>query len=1047
MIMAPFCRWRAHSLTVRLSLIVLLIWGMTSCADEQAPGDRNRGEVNYQEGDVDDFDSVDHEDIDDEDVEDEEDAPEPPDVDEDTDEGDSEEEDIDPNEPVDPVELALQAIYPSRGPHSGGTPFILDGQGFTPHTQILFGSTAVPVDLIDGKLNGVTPASLGPGPVSIRAFDENTGEDNLIDGFTYIEALQIQAVQPARATVDGGVQLTISGQGFSADAQITIGGRPVMEQTFLSSTQLRAIAPPHPAGMAHVRVTDQNGSVLLENGLEYIAPLTLTSVHPPIGAAQGGELVTLQGAQFGEDLQVFFGGIQATVTEIDPAGKWATVLTPPHTPGLVHVNIQTGGGGATRADGFGYLASTAEAASFDGALPNRGHKNGGDEVYLVGHFPDAQHREVFFGAAAATIIEATEGMLLVETPAADAGPVDITVTLDDETLILPGGFRFYQPLQIAGLSPAEGSAQGGTVVTVTGQGFDLIRRVTLGGKPVSFTVTDDETIEFTTPASAGGKADLIVYGSGVERQVVEGAFTYLEELQLWSHTPTRGSTAGNTYVVLRGQGFTEDTRVFFGDEEALDIQLIDPFNLALRTPAHSAGNTTITAQNSAADQVSSPEPYTYYNPGSPAGGAWGNPIDGAVNVLVYSTSGQAVEGAFVMLSTNAQTPYAGLTDTNGMITLSGPDVYGEQTITATAAEHSSTTVQRVNAENITIFLTGPADGDGAFPPPPPMATFSGYIEGLDKLERPSANQVLLARVYSTRPRLRSQNTEPGPNNVVLEDGRFTIQTRVGDLALVAVGGLYDLTDSSFTPLRMGVVRHLFAADGEHYEVEINLNIPLNQTLFIKYTDPPLATPGPNQTRAQLYLDLGLDGVYGPFDESYITDSSLHGLDYVAPLVGDIADASYIVDATTSTGGGIPFVQTTLRGIDDLSVVHATKPLTSTINMLSPQPGQLPRGGLVQWELHGLHEPDFYYIVMDTAMGEILWEVFLTGSARSFRFPDFPDFSQFGMEALPLPYPGGLYYLTVFGISKDGTSGDHFTYSDLDPNTFNSYSVFQTIIAF
>ncbi|MFB6373862.1 MAG: hypothetical protein ABEN55_12310, partial [Bradymonadaceae bacterium] len=213
-----------------------------------------------------------------------------------------------------------------------------------------------------------------------------------------------------------------------------------------------------------------------------------------------------------------------------------------------------------------------------------------------------------------------------------------------------------------------------------------------------------------------------------------------------------------------------------------------------------------------------------------------------------------------MLSTNPETEYQGTTDRNGLVTLSGPDVYGEQTVTAVAAGYTSVSVQEVNAENITIFLTSLATGNGSPPPPPPTATFKGKLSGIDKVAEPSKSEFRMGMVMATKKSPWSRAPDPGDGNIVRGDGgQYTINTRLGDLALIALGGLYDTETETFKPVMMGVKRYQSAAGGKTYTRNIELDISLNEKLTFKLQNPPHDSGGPNINRITPWLDFGFEG--------------------------------------------------------------------------------------------------------------------------------------------------------------------------------------------
>lgn len=966
--------------------------------------------------------------------------PEDPDVEE---EADVEEEEL--------AELAVDELRPRRGPVTGGTPFVIDGQGFTDQTVVLFGAQEVAVDFIDEMLTGITPPGEATGPVTVRVIDDETGDETLVDGFTYIDPLQIDHIQPSILHVDGGTEVTLEGSGFSEDTRVTVGDRSSPQHTVINSTMMRFIAPPNPAGTADVRVTDEDSAYVKSDGITYVAPVELHAVTPPYGSTAGGDEVTVEGSGFDDNLVVRFDEITGTVEQVNSDGTEATVITPAGSAGVVNVRVTTDDDGARLDDGFAYIGDGSGDLHVDALVPNQGKTTGGERVYLTGQFGDLSDPNVSFGGESATVVNVDAAVIAVDTPSVStAGAVDVVVEDNGEMATADNGFTFVTPLTISEVSPAQGSVDGGTDVTVSGSGFEQAMQLQLAGLSVDFDIIDDETIELTTPAAGPGPADLRIVTDDDRFARLDDAFYFLDALELWSFSPIRGSVAGNTYVEVRGTGFTEDTEIFFNDLAAQEIELLNPYTLAVRTPSHGSDVVPVSAEDGS-DQVEAPESFTYFNPGAQTGGAWGNPIDGAVNVTVFSIAFEPIENAFVMLSTSAQTPYTGLTNAGGQVTLSGPDILGQQTITATAPDHSSATVQYVDAENITVFLQPEDDGDPPMPPPPPTATFTGEITGLDKLDQPGPNEILMAYVETTRPSIYDDLPDPGGQNMVTEDGPYTIQTRVGELALVVIGGLFNTSTEEFRPTRMGVARYLTAADGGHYEVDIPLDIPLSSEIDLKFDGAPMqeAPGGPDTNTATLYMDLSIDGIYGPMQE-YTTQSEIAKIDALAALEGDLDDANYRILAQTTFNDALPLSQAFVHDIVELNQTHATPPMVSTLDFITPNQGGMVEDGLVQWNLHGIHQPDLYYIFLESMMGQTIWEIFLPGDAMGFQFPDFPAFDpgDFDEETgVPFPYPGGLYSLVAIGFGKDGLSAEDFSYDDLNPATARGVSVSSLIVSF
>jgi len=61
--------------------------------------------------------------------------------------------------------------------------------------------------------------------------------------------------------------------------------------------------------------------------------------------------------------------------------------------------------------------------------------------------------------------------------------------------------------------------------------------------------------------------------------------------------PKRGPTEGGTSVVLRGSGFLQGAKVYFGDAEASEVAVIDAGRITARTPPHAVGPATVEVAN------------------------------------------------------------------------------------------------------------------------------------------------------------------------------------------------------------------------------------------------------------------------------------------------------------------------------------------------------------------------------------------------------------------------------------------------------------------
>lgn len=231
--------------------------------------------------------------------------------------------------------------------------------------------------------------------------------------------------------------------------------------------------------------------------------------------------------------------------------------------------------------------------------PNIGTPQGGEQVAILGG-GFAQPVRVTFNGAAATVRSVSGSRIVVTTPSAAAAGVDVgvgetasvsvTVTinvneLDEDSDTIDRGFTYAlgggttQP-QVFSVSPASGSNDGGTRVTIRGEGFQSPVQVLFGiGASASSFNGVEATVESVTPTqivaitpAANG------FGQNLQNQVVDilvknlttgfstvgsDQFKYGTDVLITSMGPGGGPFTGGTLVTIHGQGFDEPVAVSF----------------------------------------------------------------------------------------------------------------------------------------------------------------------------------------------------------------------------------------------------------------------------------------------------------------------------------------------------------------------------------------------------------------------------------------------------------------------------------------------------
>ncbi|HEX3556839.1 MAG TPA: IPT/TIG domain-containing protein [Thermoanaerobaculia bacterium] len=299
----------------------------------------------------------------------------------------------------------------------------------------------------------------------------------------------------------------------------------------------------------------------------------VTTTLGVFGSANGSNAV---------DLQLVGGHAAATLFATTETGTAAVSATFSGSTGATNVRI-------------------GQAATFfvSSVSPNLGNPSGGEQVTILGGGFVAPVR-VTFGGAAATVKSVSSNAITVITPsAASAGlsvgvgqtaavGVQVTINLNKVNQAvdtLDRGFTYAlgggtQQPTVFSVTPALGSNDGGTTVTIIGDGFEAPVQVLFGhgtsaagfnGVEATITSVTPTRIVAVTPAARGfGQTlinqvvDLLVKNvntgfSGVASQV----FKYGTSVQITAMSQGSGPASGGTRVAIDGSGFSAPVAVSF----------------------------------------------------------------------------------------------------------------------------------------------------------------------------------------------------------------------------------------------------------------------------------------------------------------------------------------------------------------------------------------------------------------------------------------------------------------------------------------------------
>ena len=190
-------------------------------------------------------------------------------------------------------------------------------------------------------------------------------------------------IEPNQGSSKGGTNVTITGSNFREPVEVYFGDK-LAELIKFSETELVLRTPayslPEMATSARVDVTVFNtvdgGSIVKPDGFTYVkgeGEPVITSIDPNRGTSEGGTKVTIQGENFREGCEVFFGQKKAEMLSYKYDAL--LVISPPHPPGAVDVAVRNPAPDYSEAiapNGFTYERTIAPVpGEFDGKIWNK----------------------------------------------------------------------------------------------------------------------------------------------------------------------------------------------------------------------------------------------------------------------------------------------------------------------------------------------------------------------------------------------------------------------------------------------------------------------------------------------------------------------------------------------------------------------------------------------------------------------------------------------------------------------------------------------------
>ncbi len=775
-------------------------------------------------------------------------------------------------------ELRVDGVEPNIGPISGGSPFKVTGTGFTPETKLVVGRRlAMSIQVVDeNTMLAITPPGEEGGPVDVLISNE-LGTYQKKRAYTFTVAPELLSAEPAAGRP--GDVITLRGRWLTTVTRVVVGNADA--EILAKSNDKLKIRVPEGSGTVSITATGTWGWDALEKAFVYLSGSGVpggSRVMPGSGSSEGGERVSIVDCEavLGAITEptVSFGGSQAEVLE-KYEEQCTVVVKTPSGKGLVDVGVGQG----VIPKGFQYV----ESLTIDKLSPASGDVGGGTKVVLRGkRIPeDVQVMVGPFPALEQKVVSAEEVQFV--TPPGSPGLVDVRLLSASGQALLRGGFLFtVKVAEVYAVRPAYGSQAGETQVEVLGAGFSPTSPVFFGVATArEIQVVSYSRIVVRTPAAEVGTVGVKV-GTPSGMAALENAYTYFDPLGInggvWGEQ-IDGSVNVTVLNAMTWEGLEEASVVLGHDVSTHFKGTTDPRGQVTLSSLHLHGPVDVHAFKPGWDaasiiQTDGENVTVYLIPNDP-------PTPGEVEPPPELLPG-TVQGFVGGLNKYVVLPPGSCADAeageDGLCAPCGPERGCSDGLECVELERGRFYCSRSCAfgmpECPVGYTCSPLGALGSI-----CAPEQGRREAHCQISTPYMGKSAFGEEFK----------------VADPDGNFLLDSRLGEVAIVCLGGYVGARTGQFHPLAMGIKRHINVAPGAQLTNQnVDLNIPLNRSLRLRLDSPPLFENYSGQYRVEGYLELGSDGYFAlPDSFAGLVPSDLVLKNMPESLTGELYDARYI----------------------------------------------------------------------------------------------------------------------------------------------------------
>ena len=430
------------------------------------------------------------------------------------------------------------------------------------------------------------------GSVALRVGYGGFRGDGSSTNFTYVQAVDVRRIYPARAPIGGGpfVEVVHSSE-LQEDVSCRFRGQGDfvdVEATSMNSSAVRCASPPQMRGPCYLTLKAQTWETNALGFYFYERPV-IQAVTPARTPSIGNGLIALAGAHFASglnprcrigDVSVDALRVAASLVTCEaPAGKAGSTVS----VGLDVDGVVFGGSQVTYYDEPELVALTPRTGSRQGGtllqVEGRGFLNGRDGASI----------RCCFGDQCPPPVQALDDVVSCVTPALE-DHVEVSLSLNggaDRSASLP--FRVYEDEPVLqGMSPVLGSLKGGTVIHIRGAHLNHDTAICrFAGMTVEASLVSASQITCVSPSlETAGDIRVEVAVNGVDFVDVPGKFHAVALPTILSVSPSIVVAGAERRIIVQGRGFVKSDGLScrFGDV-SVEAEFIDDNSIACLAPA------------------------------------------------------------------------------------------------------------------------------------------------------------------------------------------------------------------------------------------------------------------------------------------------------------------------------------------------------------------------------------------------------------------------------------------------------------------------------